>query len=232
VSSKILHLILVESALELVPAEIANHPAIVKNARRRDKKPGETLLDTSLHYYAMLKLKDREKRGRPDIVHVSLLNALESPLNKAGHLRVYIHTYPGHVVFVKPETRIPRNYNRFVGLMEQLLVSGRVPPNSDDPLMYVKTMSLRDLQDLIGVKGLILLHEEGEERKLSEVVAKALKENYAIGVGGFPHGDFSKEVLEIASYRYSIYDKPLTTWIVVSRIITTAEHMLGILNLI
>jgi len=225
-------MILVESALELVPTEIINHPAVVKNARKRGKKPGETLLDTSLHYYAMLKLKDREKRGRPDIVHISLLNALESPLNKAGCLRVYVHTYPGHVVFVKPETRIPRNYNRFVGLMEQLLVFGRVPPDSDDPLMYAKTMSLSDLLEVIGVKGLILLHEKGEERKLSEVVEKALKENYAIGIGGFPHGDFSKGILDIASYRYSIYDKPLATWIVVSRVITTAEHLLGIIKLI
>jgi len=111
-----LKIILLESALETVPHEIWRHPAVVKNARRRGKKPGETLLDVSLHYHAMKNLKDREKRGRPDIVHTTLLELLESPLNKEGHLEVYVHTYQGHVIFIDPSTRIPRNYNRFGAL--------------------------------------------------------------------------------------------------------------------
>jgi len=232
VNRKLLHIILLESALELVPNEIASHPAVVKNAKRRGKKPGETLLDTSLHFHAMAKLKDREKRGRPDIVHISLLNALESPLNKAGYLRIYVHTYPGHIIFIKPETRVPRNYNRFVGLMEQLLTVGRVPPESSDPLMYVKTMSLHDLLNTIGVNGLILLHERGERAKPAEIVEKALSNNYAIGIGGFAHGDFSEEVFKLADSQYSIYSEPLTTWTVVSHIVAAAEHVLKVLPII
>lgn len=229
--NKIINLILLESSLELVPPEIASHPAVIKNARRRGKKPLETLLDTSLHYHAMKNLKDREKRGRPDIVHISLLNALESPLNKCGLLRIYIHTYEGHIIFIDPSTRIPRNYNRFVGLMEQLLVYGKVPPDADKPLMYVKTMRLDNLFEVINVKGLILLRERGRRAKPSEIIAEALSKNYAIGIGGFPHGDFSDNILRYSNREYSIYDESLHTWVVLSRIIVAAEDYLGILRI-
>lgn len=43
-------------------------------------------------------------------------------------LRVYIHTRNNEIIYVKPETRIPRNYNRFVGLMESLFKNKAVPP--------------------------------------------------------------------------------------------------------
>ncbi len=222
-------ILLLESALELVPREIWGHPAVVKNARRRGKSPGETLLDLSLHYHAVKRLKDWSKRGRPDIVHISLLNALESPLNKEGLLETYIHTYNGHIIFIDPSTRIPRNYNRFTGLMEQLFMIGRVPPNAEKPLLYIKTMPLGELLDEIGVKGLILLDEKGEYKKPKDIVNEALKERYAIGIGGFPHGSFKDETYRLADKTYSIYQEPLMTWIVVSRIIESAEHILNIL---
>lgn len=226
---KKLRVILVESALELVPREIWGHPAVAKNARRRGKRPGDTILDVSLHYHAMKNLSDREKRGRPDIVHISLLNMLESPLNKEGLLEVYVHTYPGHVIFVDPSVRLPRNYNRFIGLMEQLLKYGKVPPKADKPLLYVKTMTLKDLLETIGAKGLVLLDEEGEKAPRTRIVEEALENNYAIGIGGFPHGGFSKETLDTATRRYAIYDKPLTTWVAASRIIEAAEALLEII---
>ncbi len=228
-NNKNIDLILIESALELVPREIWDHPAVIKNARRRGKKPGETLLDTSLHYHAMKKLQDREKRGRPDIVHISLLNALESPLNKEGLLRIYVQTYHRHIIFIKPETRLPRNYNRFVGLMEQLLLTGKVPPDAEEPLMYIKTMTLSDLLESIGRDGLILLWEKGRRRRPEDIIDHAVKNNYAIGIGGFPHGDYSREILDLSDDQFSIYDKSLATWIVVSRIIAGAEHYFGII---
>jgi rRNA small subunit pseudouridine methyltransferase Nep1 len=224
-----LRLALLESALELVPKEIWGHPAVSKNARRRGKKPGETLLDVSLHYHAMLKLRDREKRGRPDIVHVTLLNVLESPLNKEGFLEVYVHTYSNKVVFIDPSVRIPRNYNRFVGLMEQLLTRGKVPPGADKPLMHVEAMNIKELVEHLGVDGLILLSAEGEMKPLGEIVSEATNNNMLIGIGGFAHGTFREETLKTASRIYSIYKEPLTAWIVASRLIGKAEEILKIL---
>lgn len=46
-----------------------------------------------------------------------LLMLLDSPLNKAGMLQVYIHTAKNVLIEVNPQTRIPRLYSRFCGLM-------------------------------------------------------------------------------------------------------------------
>jgi rRNA small subunit pseudouridine methyltransferase Nep1 len=50
-----------------------------------------------------------------------LLTLLDSPLNKAGLLQVYIHTAKGVLIEVNPHVRIPRTFKRFSGLMVQLL---------------------------------------------------------------------------------------------------------------
>jgi rRNA pseudouridine-1189 N-methylase Emg1 (Nep1/Mra1 family) len=50
-----------------------------------------------------------------------LLTLLDSPLNKAGVLQVYIHTKKNVLIDVNPKTRIPRTFKRFSGLMVQLL---------------------------------------------------------------------------------------------------------------
>lgn len=42
---------------------------------------------------------------------------LDSPLNKAGLLQVYIHTAKNVLIEVNPQTRIPRTFKRFCGLM-------------------------------------------------------------------------------------------------------------------
>lgn len=228
---RLLTIALLEAALETVPPSIANYPAVVKTARRRSKKYTEVLLDVSLHYHAMKELPKREKRGRPDIVHVSLLEALESPLCKSGLLRIGIYTIEGHAVFIDPETRIPKNYNRFVGLVEQLFKYGKVPPGAERPLMYIKTIDLKRFLSELGVKGLILLREMCEYKPLSEVVKQSITEKAAIGIGAFPHGDFEEETIKLADYCYSIYNKPLSTLTVVSRVIASAERIFNIMEL-
>lgn len=224
-----LHIALVESALEIVPKEIVNHPSVVRNAEKRGKKPWETLLDVSLHYRAMKALRDKVKRGRPDIVHITLLEALESPLNKRGLLKTYIHTYGDRVLFIDPETRIPKNYNRFVGLIEQVFMKGRAPLDTDKPLLYVKAMDLGELVSELGLNGYVLLHELGVRARLGEIINTCLEKRYLIGVGGFPHGDFREDILDNAVMKVSIYPESLATWIVVSRLISEAEKILGII---
>ena len=65
------------------------------------KLPKQLLLDRSLHHAGMLKLKNNLKRGRPDITHFVLLEALGSPLNKEGQLQVLIHTCNDYVIRIK-----------------------------------------------------------------------------------------------------------------------------------
>ena len=224
-----INLILAESSLELVPRELWSHPAVWRNARRRGKKPGETLLEVSLHYPAMRRLAAREKRGRPDIVFVSLLEALGSPANAEGMLRVYVHTINDLVLYVDSKVRIPRDYRRFVGLMEQLLVEGRVPPGSDRPLLYVKNRTIRALIKEIRPEVTMVLWEKGERRSVVEVARRLRGKSIAVIVGGFPHGDFDSETLELADIKVSIYPVPLETWCVVSRVISAFEHVEGVI---
>lgn len=50
-----------------------------------------------------------------------LLTLLDSPINKAGKLQIYIQTAKGVLIEVSPSVRIPRTFKRFAGLMVQLL---------------------------------------------------------------------------------------------------------------
>lgn len=42
---------------------------------------------------------------------------LDSPLNRAGYLQIYIHTISGVLIEVHPQLRVPRTFDRFSGLM-------------------------------------------------------------------------------------------------------------------
>ncbi len=46
-----------------------------------------------------------------------LLMLMDSPLNRAGLLQVYIHTEKNTLIEINPQTRIPRTFDRFCGLM-------------------------------------------------------------------------------------------------------------------
>ena len=54
---------------------------------------------------------------RPDICHQSLLALLDSPLNKAGLLQIYLRTKKNVLIEIHPSLRIPRTIKRFNGLM-------------------------------------------------------------------------------------------------------------------
>lgn len=217
-----LHLVLVESSLELIPLSIAMHPIVQAISRKRGKRPTEMLLDVSLHYKAMRNIPKMHKRGRPDIIHRFLIEALGSPLNKMGLLKTYVHTINDEIIEMRSDLRIPRNYNRFVGLMEQLLIEGSVP--KDEPLMWIFKGNLRNLVERINPEMIVLMDEKGDYMNVLELANKIIRlKNPVILIGGFPHGDFEKETIDLANLRVSIYEKPLETSIVVSRILCGLE---------
>jgi len=221
-------IVLAEASLELVPKEITNHPSVIKNALRRNRKPYETLLDVSLHYHAMKKLPNKEKRGRPDILHITLLNLLSSPLNLEGRLKLVVHTYGDYCIKVNPLTKLPRNYLRFVGLMEQLLTYGRVP-KKNKPLMEAFPSTFDKALKILNASKSILLTEKGELNSPEEICKESLNEGLPLVMGAFPHGDFSEDVYSTAYREYSIYPKPLDTWVVASTITHACEKVLHIL---
>lgn len=224
-----LKVLLVEASLELIPNEIIDDKFIVNIAKKRGKKPENMILDKAIHYFAMKKLKMKEKRGRPDILHICLIEALDSPLNLNGLLRIYIHTINDVMISILPKTRIPRNYNNFIGLMEQLFKIGYVPPKGKKLIKIEGVMKIDKILNKINSSYTILLSERGKRESIENIVIKAFEENAVLLIGGFAAGDFTKEVYELANEVMSIYNRPLTSNIVMSRILCAYERFCKIL---
>jgi rRNA small subunit pseudouridine methyltransferase Nep1 len=211
-----------------VPQEIVGHPSVRRNAKRRGRRPEETLLDRSLHHYAMDRLPEGERRGRPDIIHFCLLEAMGSPLNRSGRLRVWVSTFDGRVVDVDPSTRLPRDCGRFTSLMEQLLLEGRVPPGEEEPLLTVRDMSLKELVREVSPSRVVALTSHGEPGSF-ESVGRALAQEAApmVFIGAYPSGALSPETAALAEAKVSVYPEALEAWTVTSRLLYEAERGSG-----
>jgi len=221
-------LVLAESALELVPEECWRHPSVVKYAEKRGKRPSEVLLDRAYHHAAMRSLPQAYKRGRPDIIHFALLEALGSPLNKLGKLRVYVSTLDGHIIEVKPWVRLPRVYERFKGLVEQLYVKERIEAEDGKELLTLRKLTLAQLVSELKPSRVYLLSEDGKPTSSKELEAELASSPHPLMiVGGFPHGAFSEETSKLADMVIRLFDEPLETWVVVSRILCAAESSLA-----
>ncbi len=157
-----IHLVFIESPLELIPPEIWHHQVIVSFARKRGKKPQEMILDSTYHLPALKRLKDWYRRGRPDIVHSCLLLSLYHCLTRKGILNVYVYTMSDKLIIFRGFVRIPKHYMRFIGLMEQVLSVGKVPPNSSDPLITVKDVDVDSFISSLNPSYTILFHSLGD----------------------------------------------------------------------
>jgi rRNA small subunit pseudouridine methyltransferase Nep1 len=219
-----LNMIFTEASLELVPKEIIKHPSVKRNAKRRKKPPEETLLERSLHHYAMEHIPDSQKRGRPDILHFCLLLAMGSPLNHQGKLKVSINTLNNHSILVNSTLRPPRDCFRFNRLMEQLFINGSVPPQSQEPLMSIKREYLKKQLNRISPSRTLALSSHGKPSTFKKVASTLSQEQSpAIIIGAYPRGPMNPCVLTQADEVYSVYPDPLEAWTITSRIIYEFE---------
>ncbi len=219
---------LAEAALETVPENLWSHPAVRRHSKRHGKPPGHLLLDRSLHHSAMRRLGENEKRGRPDITHFVLLEALGSPLNKEGLLQVYVHTNQGYAITVNPKARLPRNYNRFIGLIEQLFQLGKVP-SEGEVLLKLESKTLQDLLSQAEADYILAFSREGQPKTLEETVfSLQTKQRPAVIVGGFPHGHFSQSTVQLADEVVFVDSEMLEAWTLTSRIIYEYERALSL----
>jgi len=222
-----LTILFVETSLELVPRSIIRHPSVTRNAKRENKRPSEMILDRSLHHHAMLSLPESEKRGRPDILHFCLLEALGSPLNKRGNLSLYAHTLNEVALSFSQELRLPRDCYRFRSLMEQLLISGQVPPAPEKPLVVAKEKQLHQIKNELQPSRTIALTSNGHLEQLPALCKRLSEEkNPLVFIGAYPNGAMRLETLAEADERISIYPETLEAWTVVSRLIYEYEKTL------
>jgi rRNA small subunit pseudouridine methyltransferase Nep1 len=223
----LIHVIFVETALETIPKILWDNPKIKIFSKRRAKHPSKILLDASKFHYLMKKLDDFNKRGRPDIIHFSLLLALGSEINKRNLLKIYIHTINNFVIRVNPEVRLPRNYNRFIGLIEQLFEQGEIKDNNNNILLSLKKNNLKDLLNSIKCNIKILL-QEGHSKINESIIKKLFESNKDICflIGGFPHGNFTIETINLVDLKHSISDYLLDAWNVTAKLISLCENVI------
>jgi rRNA small subunit pseudouridine methyltransferase Nep1 len=215
----VLNLVIAEAALELVPDEISRHASVRNDARRRELDPSEILLDRSIHHAAMLKLEDDHKRGRPDLVHLTLLTVTSTPLYQAGGVKVFIQTRGGEVLEFREKTRPPKSYSRFRDLMQQTLLER---PGSG--LISVYEASIPGLLKRIGPDLVIGLSVQGRPVGLEDLAQRlAGAKNAVVLVGGFPKGHFTPETTEALDQLERIDANPMDAHVVAARLVYEVE---------
>lgn len=216
-----LSLILTESSLELVPKEIQNHKSVISHCQKLGKKPSEILLDNSWHFAAMKGIDNEIKRGRPDLVHFSLLEACSIPLFYEKKISVYVHTINDKVIFVGNDVRLPKSYHRFAGLIEKLYDEKFIEANGTK-LLEIKDMKFNQLIEKISPDRIVGLSTQGILSSCEDV-AKKLTDDSCIIIGGFPKGHFSDSIRKKIEYLINVNKKSLESHIVISRILYEYE---------
>lgn len=223
-----IHFILVETALELMPKSVANTPVVQKNI----KKLGNSakLLDSALHHSIMANLPDSNKRGRPDILHHFLLNTLGSPLNQHGKLRIHF-SCPKGLFNVDSSMRCPRDPNRFKGLMVQLLEKEHVPPKPPYFISKAQENFSTWMTERFKPDNVLKLTSSGTSTTFNQLYQDIheTSDDWAVFIGGFQKGSFSKEVSNIRGKSVALGVQGYDSWTIIARLLTIFEVALGIL---
>ena len=214
-------LVLAESALELVPKKLRNHPSVISHAQKLEKKSSEILLDNSWHFAAMKGIEDELKRGRPDLIHFCLLEATTIPLYKKNQIRIFVHTIDDKVIYLGENVHIPKSYHRFEGLIEKLFLEKTIK-YQNKTLLEIKENSFSDLIEEINPSQIFGFSTQGNEHTF-ESAASQLHDNCCIVIGGFQKGHFSEKIQDRLNQLVSIKDTSLEAHVVVSRILYEYE---------
>jgi rRNA small subunit pseudouridine methyltransferase Nep1 len=149
------------------------------------------ILDNSYHFAAMKKLSNSIKRGRPDIVHFALMEALSTPLFQQRKLRVYVHTINDKIIAIADNLRIPKTYFRFERLMAKLFAEGHIRSDDGDILMEVTEGTFELLLRTLRPDNVVGLSTTGVRSTAAEVArVVAYVPGSAIVIGAFPRGPF------------------------------------------
>ena len=216
-----IYLILAESSLELVPEKLESHPSVISHAQKLGKSPSEILLDNSWHFAAMKGIENEIKRGRPDLVHFSVLEATTIPLYFQNKIKVFIHTIDDKVIEIGENIYIPKSYHRFAGLFEKLF-SEKIIKVDNQKLLSIKDQLFSELIDEINPSQIIGLSTRGKPSTF-EKVSTHLTDKSCIVVGGFQKGYFSDSIKNKFSHVFSVENVSLEAHVVVARMLYEYE---------
>jgi len=193
--------------------ETSQHPAKVAKKSSGDKRLIVVLEKASLETIKVgnqfqLLTADKHKsaaagKGRPDITHQCLLMLLDSPLNRAGKLQVYIHTERNVLIEVNPATRIPRTFDRFCGLMAQLLHKLSIHAEDGPKLLKVIKNPVSDYFPA-GCRKYCMTYNAPRTVRAKELVSD---EPVVMVIGAIAHGsidvDYTEDNIGISGYPLS-----------------------------
>lgn len=226
--AKFLTILLAEASLETFPEELLKDVQVRQYFSKLKKTPQEVILDASYHSNFIKDLPDSQKRGRPDIVHFALLSCCGSIMAREERLRVIIHTNGNKVITLNPEIRLPKNIDRFNGLILQLFKEKAIPPESDNPLMSLREATLDDLiKELRNNHDLIVEFSVKGEQLSSAEYSKQIFDatNPLLIFGAYPHGEIVGIPDEFVDKKIAIYQEGLDLFAVISQILAV-QHMI------
>ena len=214
-------LILAESALELVPDKIQNHPSVISHAQKLKKHASEILLDNSWHFAAMKEMDNEIKRGRPDLVHFCILEATTIPLYQKNKIKIYVHTIDDKIIYLGDNVSIPKSYHRFEGLIEKLFLEKTIE-SGGNTLLEIKDKTFLELIDEIKPSKIIGLSSNGEKNSFEDTISE-MPDNCCLIIGGFQKGHFSDTIQTKIDKLISINDSSLEAHVVVARMLYEYE---------
>ena len=94
---------------------------IVKTTGQFKKANSIELLNCDEHMAMIRKLKKDPAFCRPDIIHQCLQVLLQSPLNRAGLLQIFVRTQNNELFKVDPQFKVPESFDDFTTIIVQLL---------------------------------------------------------------------------------------------------------------
>ncbi|NJK78042.1 MAG: ribosome biogenesis protein [Nanoarchaeota archaeon] len=214
-------LILAESALEIVPPELQDHSSVLSHAQKLGKHPSEILLDNSWHFAAMKGINNEIKRGRPDLVHFSVLEATSIPLYSENKIKIYIHTVDDYVIYIGENVHIPKSYHRFEGLIEKLFLERTIQSGSNI-LLEIKKKSFTELVNEIKPSKTIGFSTKGQLSSF-EKISSQISNNSCIVIGGFQKGHFSESINGKMDHLFSVGNLSYEAHVVVARMLYEYE---------
>ena len=214
-------LIISESALELVPFELEDHPSVISHARKLGKYPSDILLDNSWHFAAMKGIKNEIKRGRPDLVHFSILEATAIPLYLQNKLNLFVHTIDDKVIHFGKNVHLPKSYHRFEGVIEKLYQEKKITVKNE-LLLEIKDQTFLELIDEVNPSKIFGFSTEGQLSSYEKIAAQ-ISDNSCIVIGGFQKGHFSDSVQNTITDLFSIGNESFESHVIASRILYEYE---------
>ncbi|XP_036394176.1 ribosomal RNA small subunit methyltransferase NEP1 [Megalops cyprinoides] len=200
---------------------------VLEGATLETVKVGKTfeLLNCDQHKSMIIKNGRDPGKIRPDITHQCLLMLLDSPLNRAGLLQVYIHTEKNALIEINPQTRIPRTFARFCGLMVQLLhkLSVRAADGPQRLLRLIKNPVSDHLPPGCPRFGTSFSAQGGAVCPRTIVPAEGPA---TVVIGAFAHGainvDYTEKTVSVSNY-------PLSAALTCAKICSAFEEVWGVL---